>query len=1223
MPNIVDQLYLTCPEADGQPNGPSTPEKMEPQTDEAPKSPTSPTGGIPTRNITVTAPKPAANPLQFIKVGPAGLYRSAHEQLKKVEEVKKVAPVKDEGADWQNNLDNWKSSRRKRQEHIIERVVEVKKFELEDHDRNRRRSKTFNEMMEERSSRGRKLSLPIYQEDNSDDLSDLGLSTVSSPKEKNGKDEEERKLSPLRESVDSLSSKDVDKKDKPIAGGDSNAYEKAVQNCISYAENIVKSRSSQCSGKSESKPEYQKLKSEFDSVLRGSTPKIEGKISELRHRRFSQSDSNADDDKKPLNLPKVDISKRRELFEKISNDTNKRDSKLMNGDLAASKSIRERLSSLEKSNEEKSTSRTRVESEVSVKERLSAMEKITSSVESSPQKTTPPKVALVEAPSNPPVEIYREYKDDDLEEMEQLDILKDKIKDIEEEHKKYISSQMAASEYQDGLFLQELRQSHFRHASLDSLDVDKFRLSNEALKRVQSLEDFDYCPNKNYPASYVSGDTDKEDSGILTADVSSSVSQADDYNLHLDQDQSINHHPIIIEEIAKGRDNSDQYCMSENPAPAKLDNTNQYVTSFQQCEESAERYDAGHNQSSRELLTNASNALSQLVISSANEVPMCEASEGCDPVINILPDMMPDSVFPLENSSMLEPPKEKPPPPPVETKNEKQAPIKSILRRLDSTKRIKKELHQKRSSFLGIDIDDDAYLKSDVDLVKPPPDMAAFLQEERRLDQKMHLQSISRESDSTQGESRDSGVELDRYHPDDIGWHQRHDSEENLTDPEFSEREPPMQTENSWSHNRRSLQDVSHPPLNCAPAKGSLDNLSHVETESRSLQDVSQVPLTYADYKPDNLSRFDCCRSMPNLQDEMISMQRCRAPLQPPVKKQSYSSRDIPDRSSASQQMSKQTIQALSAAPKPRLIASETWMQAKRKPKQESFNYQHWLIQEAEHRRLTDQSMRLSYPSTKSNSNYPQTSTTAPPPQNINDQWIQPHWQDKNANQQWQTNYSCQQWSDSQQWPQQQWNGRNVPERPVANGNHWTGPGFGANNDWNNYNNGQRSDNKNQQWNGGHQTDQWKNGRNSGHDKEKPLPVSIIQTLTQRVQNKMSLSNKMSDPGRRSSQPRPEAPPTETRDRSAHSGNSDNHQEKILSVSGKKKCSHCGDELGRGAAMVIESLRLFYHIDCFKCCVCQVQLGDGLMGTDVRVRNNKLHCHNCYSSEDGVKFSCV
>lgn len=82
-------------------------------------------------------------------------------------------------------------------------------------------------------------------------------------------------------------------------------------------------------------------------------------------------------------------------------------------------------------------------------------------------------------------------------------------------------------------------------------------------------------------------------------------------------------------------------------------------------------------------------------------------------------------------------------------------------------------------------------------------------------------------------------------------------------------------------------------------------------------------------------------------------------------------------------------------------------------------------------------------------------------------------------------------------------------------------------------------------------------------------------------------------------------------------------QDRVLSVSGKKKCSHCKDELGRGAAMIIESLRLFYHIACFQCCVCSVQLGNGSAGTDVRVRNNKLHCQNCYSNDEGLKFSKV
>eukprot|EP00095_Tigriopus_kingsejongensis_P003651 maker-scaffold11_size778918-snap-gene-0.12 protein:Tk03651 transcript:maker-scaffold11_size778918-snap-gene-0.12-mRNA-1 annotation:"inner centromere" len=82
-------------------------------------------------------------------------------------------------------------------------------------------------------------------------------------------------------------------------------------------------------------------------------------------------------------------------------------------------------------------------------------------------------------------------------------------------------------------------------------------------------------------------------------------------------------------------------------------------------------------------------------------------------------------------------------------------------------------------------------------------------------------------------------------------------------------------------------------------------------------------------------------------------------------------------------------------------------------------------------------------------------------------------------------------------------------------------------------------------------------------------------------------------------------------------------QNSLLSVSGKKKCSHCKEELGRGAAMIIESLRLFYHLRCFQCCVCQVQLGNGSAGTDVRVRNNKLHCQNCYSNDEGLKFSKV
>ena len=51
--------------------------------------------------------------------------------------------------------------------------------------------------------------------------------------------------------------------------------------------------------------------------------------------------------------------------------------------------------------------------------------------------------------------------------------------------------------------------------------------------------------------------------------------------------------------------------------------------------------------------------------------------------------------------------------------------------------------------------------------------------------------------------------------------------------------------------------------------------------------------------------------------------------------------------------------------------------------------------------------------------------------------------------------------------------------------------------------------------------------------------------------------------------------------------------------------------------MIVETLGLYYHVQCFRCCVCRAPLGSGRSGADVRVRVNKLHCHNCYSNDEG------
>ncbi|XP_043436680.1 LIM domain only protein 7 isoform X17 [Prionailurus bengalensis] len=66
------------------------------------------------------------------------------------------------------------------------------------------------------------------------------------------------------------------------------------------------------------------------------------------------------------------------------------------------------------------------------------------------------------------------------------------------------------------------------------------------------------------------------------------------------------------------------------------------------------------------------------------------------------------------------------------------------------------------------------------------------------------------------------------------------------------------------------------------------------------------------------------------------------------------------------------------------------------------------------------------------------------------------------------------------------------------------------------------------------------------------------------------------------------------------------------SVSGKRMCSYCNNILGKGAAMIIESLGLCYHLHCFKCIACERDLGGSSSGAEVRIRNHQLYCNDCY-----------
>lgn len=105
----------------------------------------------------------------------------------------------------------------------------------------------------------------------------------------------------------------------------------------------------------------------------------------------------------------------------------------------------------------------------------------------------------------------------------------------------------------------------------------------------------------------------------------------------------------------------------------------------------------------------------------------------------------------VENKK-LQPPKEKPPPPPImssfdsdEETEGATVEVKDVLKRFDSIKRIKNDIRNKRSSFLGLENGDtENFLEINV---APPPDMALFLEEERRLERQLLLNAKTGFSD--------------------------------------------------------------------------------------------------------------------------------------------------------------------------------------------------------------------------------------------------------------------------------------------------------------------------------------------------------------------------------------------------------------------------------------------------------------------------------------------
>ncbi|XP_018401575.1 PREDICTED: myb-like protein X isoform X2 [Cyphomyrmex costatus] len=1475
-----------------------------------------------------TPPKQATNPLQFVKVGPCSLYRTAQEQLQKVQEVKKIKQeVRDDPEDWQSNLDNWKSSRRKRQEHIIERVVEVKKLELEEHDRLRRKNKTFSEMMEERGNRGRKLSisLAMYNEEDANDLSDLGIGTSSGKSSVSGdthddthsvlsdRDSEiEKNHSDVDNTIDMTSSTTTS-----IATSTTTTTTAAVTIATTSIATTVTTATTTAdtsttitstiapmtttatttvtttstarkmfgrgfhgnlnhnqeydSGTTATTSSPEPEEYTYEGAIRGYVSRVSQNIprrsltgidSKLDATKSSVNGSktnlNDDSSKSPLSVVKVDILKRREMFEKASQKSS--DSKTNNrlsGDFTGTKSIKERLSSLERQkyemeNGDKATNKTlnRLSGDMSsirerlthlekqasereskssvhrklstedvetvrpLRERLSTLEKYSSSDESSVPTTTN------ESRSHNGELTARTIKDrlsaldvarskDATEKRGPAHVNKHPLCFRDQENRVDTSTPSERSSSPDSEY--RVPRAVF-HRSLDSLDADASS-GPDTFERVQSLEELDY--GRQYPASSSSAellnDTDREDSGIHTADVSCSVSQADEpideeivqhtsgtiverreveervktmsviqedalasgtlveapndtattrsqFTSHREA-VAVNKERIVIEK-ADQEEEAAATAANRPVVPAveqKQQETTETSTNIvkKKCDVDIDMHDAPNAMVATPTADHPLERPTNLSLAK-QEVSLVDALNTPNPTSPISKqflsltlsndeEIIADQPFLLSPPTSVEPPKEKPPPPPVDVSDDDNPPPEP-LKRLNSTRRIKKELRTRRSDFLGIEGVNDEDFEPELTLTKPP-DMAAILAEERRIEQ-LHRRSYDTDSNYEQDSSheRDSGVELGHVEDwakqpvsPDMSQHSRQSSEPfgasvtSSEEDEITKKEREiievLEKEEQWRYgdNREYNSDLgeklAHKLRELEEEKMQLEREAILRCnedafrkrdDARKQEDASSHESPQQQHDETAKQRETQARTTEKeakyigdkRKDEELETQSEQLRMQNKIEEKERRVTDacrkeeIRIRTMESQireQESKALVGTGLSSNEDEFPSGEV-LRVERELlqlEQEELKRQrnNLAYREQKQLRLAEQLQEqwkslqdvaqnsikntqqykyhtpaVNYRSSMPNLQFQDAPRRRPPPpppiplnkprildQRQRDVTIRnsripsadsiPQQVDASIRESASTttlgNHTGQQMS------RQTLQALSAVPRPrIVQGDQWvqrrkSDVPRGANDvnyqHWLIQEAEQRRINERNQRSPARKPQPHVTGTSVPYNApirtdSKPLPDSIIQTLTQRVQSKTQekplLTRRRPEQVHNQEhltvqQQSPQYTLQSQKTQHTPIANNSGNQEKMLSVSGKKKCSHCGEELGRGAAMIIESLRLFYHMECFKCCVCHVRLGDGLMGTDVRVRNHKLHCHNCYSSDDGVKFSCV
>ncbi|XP_013166054.1 PREDICTED: uncharacterized protein LOC106116687 isoform X4 [Papilio xuthus] len=1348
--------------------------------------------------------KPAGNPLQFIKVGPADLGSRAREQLRRAQAAKRVEPAAlERQEDWQSNLDNWKSSRRKRVEHIIERCVEVRRMECEP-TQPRAKSKTFNEMLEERAGRRRRNPLALYTDDDGHDLSDLGIGT-SSTKSSLSEDCDTHSLASDGMDLDKNHS-DVDNMsncgNNRKLGSSANEYDTCTTTTISspepeeytyegaiegYKSRIISQTNSSmvktvvnnnCKEKS---PE--KSNADYNRIRTSVNNKIEEKLSSLKQERINDMKNNNKKD-----LPKVDIHKRREQFER-ENSQELQLNKPKLPEITNKKSIKDRLSSLEKFTEEihiqKSTSDlTKLPSEVKpLKERLSSLEKIKTS---EPEKfkrlsngelntTKSLKERLNSLKSQVSEEEMRVAKTDVKqvsmslkERLSCLDAAKNKeIPKISVEEE-IVNNENSGIKTCDNFKekspessltcnlsgIENQMQSFCR--SLDSLDING-QSSPNSFERVQSLEDFDSVEMQN---NTVPSDIETEDSGIHTArdscappddiadltqvaspigepmaEVSEYESSNEDNMIGLESTKIEENHlesnkmsdPIVEsdvrveqakeQDITESTDSGSNYIQALSQ-PEELSVTED-ITEIQLDKEDEDTLKSLENQDSsvidalelafKELDSEDSAAIDSkmedeikteenkvevktdkvlLDFDIENKVSVTPLYENIDIFYQNTVDA--SNAFPLDlPTNVLEPPKEKPPPPPTEDAAEDELLGNGNFKHTSSARRIKKEIRNKRTSFLGIEGQvDDSYLDADLTLA-PRPDITSFLQEETKIEKLLYKKTLSHDMDAKLRDSRDSGVDIDRG-PSAEAWYKGQSSPETSNPHSRQNSEPYTHvTVTSDEEETAKKSEIFTEDLTTKLTSLTTDNETKIESLDKKLQQ-QQAAGTNEDW-PDG--HFDDAHTKEVLRFErellQLEQEELRRQRENLLRDQNrIIQKSVQDISSVTQTTEKTPIGRIKKPNQnyrhsmPNLLINENYTRApelskvpersvydenmKRKPfVSEEHIQSHFGVEESRKVLYED---KAKFPERRAAVSAPRQPVLPPKPRSRES--IEREITMRSSRVPSAVEYANVQMrhkptpngnvngnSNGQYYPMTRHTLQALSAAPT--------PKLISNTDWLQARSRHPANyNYHQHWLiqeaehrriEEHKNKMRANQRHSYHDGHSvphvPHSVPHVPHTVPHSQPILPQTPPYNMPPSKphahhngpqngthnlaSQTPRHLQTTTASQQQLPHEyrgvrearegregreGRDDKH---VLSVSGKRKCSHCGEELGRGAAMIIESLSLCYHVWCFSCAVCGARLGDGRNGADVRVRAGRLHCHHCYSADDGSKYSCV